>query len=137
MIADVMESAKDIVKSVVALDSRAGLAAMHYSDPTMRKAPIPCAWVIYAGMSNQSTETTGVPGVIEKNYDIIVKVLLSYNTESDLLDIQYPVLDAIRIAMTTTKIDTPACQYFKFEQEILEEIDDRLVYNMRFSFVGD
>lgn len=135
---ELAEAAKDIVKDVTELNSRAGLAAMHYSDPSMRNAPIPCAWVLYVGMSNNNAEPRGIPGVADVTQEIVVKILLAYNTESDLLNIQYPVLDAIREAMISTKIDaSPSCEYFKFEQETLEEIDDRLVYVQRYSFNGN
>lgn len=136
-LATLMNDASTKVKAATTLDSRAGLAAMHFTDPTMRNAPRPCAWVIYGGMSNSSPDTRGIPGGIDATYEIIVKVLLAYNTEADLKAAQYPVLDDIRDAMTSTPVSAiKGCEYFKFEAETLEELDDRLVYVQRYSIKG-
>jgi len=136
-LADLMDDAITKTKSATTIDSRAGLAAMHHTDPTMRRAPLPCAWVIYGGMSNASPDPNGIPGGIDASYEIIVKVLLAYNTESDLKAAQYPVLDDIRDAMTSSPLTAvKGCVHFKFEAETLEEMDDRLVYVQRYSVKG-
>ena len=136
--AEIVGDAVTKIKSVVQLDSRAGLAAGgHEYDSTMRTAPLPCAWVLYGGMSNNSADPQAIPGVADVTYEIIVKVLLAYNTESDLKNVQYPTLDAVRESMIASKILTSKCEYYKFEAETLEEIDNRLVYVQRYSFNGN
>lgn len=138
-IATLMTSAVDKVKSATNIDSRAGLAAGGQpSNPTMRKAPLPCAWVIYAGDSNTSTETRAIGPVVDVQHEIIVKVLTAYNTEQSLKTVSYPTLQNVIKSMTAEPVSTSgSCDRFKYEGQTLEELDDRMVYIQRYSLSGN
>jgi hypothetical protein len=136
-IASVMTMAIDNVKTgAVTLDSRAGLASGgQSSDVSMRKAPLPCAWVLYAGDSSTESDPRGIPGASSVNHEIIVKVLVAYNNETTLKNISYPALEDVINAMITP-VDTKTCEAFKYIGQSLEEIDNRLVYIQRYSITG-
>ena len=138
-IATLMESAVDKVKTATLLDSRAGLAAGgQAADPKMRRAPLPCAWVIYAGDANTSTEPRAIGSVTDVQHEIIVKVLTAYNTEQSLKTVSYPTLQDVINSMTTEPVSTSGtCEHFKYEGQTLEELDDRIVYIHRYSISGN
>lgn len=138
-IATLMESAVTKVKSAANIDSRAGLAAGgQAADPKMRRAPLPCAWVIYAGDANTSTDTRAIGSTVDIQHEIIVKVLTAYNTEQSLKTVSYPTLQNVIKAMTTEPVSlTGPCDRFKYEGQTLEELDDRIIYVQRYSLSGN
>lgn len=133
MIADIIKEVNDRVKSVVALDARAGLTVGgSVSDPRMKRAPLPCAWVFFAG-DNQSNIEPIQSVKLELERMIFVKVLVAYSTEHDLLNISFPILDDVIKKITENPyFHNNICQSINYQGQTLEEINDRLVYVQRY-----
>lgn len=126
------------IKTVSALNGRVSfVAGGRPGDPTMRKAPIPCAWPVYAGDSSQATKQNLPHTPVQ--HEVMVKVILAYtNSEADMANIQYPVLQEIIKAVTEGTIDSikGTCTRWSYSGQSIEEIDDRLVYVQRYSVQG-
>lgn len=126
------------IKAVPAIGGRVSfVVGGRPGDPTMRRAPIPCAWPVYAGDTSQSTmpNLPSTPVI----HDVMVKVVLAYtNNESEMANIQYPVLQDIVRAVTGGTIESikGACARWTYNGQTIEEIDDRLVYVQRYSVQG-
>lgn len=106
-------------------------------DPTLRKAPVPCAWPVYAGDNTRSTQTglASTPVV----HEVMVKVVLAYTSEAEMNNISWPVLQEIIHTVTGSTIASikGTCTRWSYMGQSLEEIDDRLVYVQRYSVSGN
>ena len=83
----------DKVKTVTEFSGRVGLAVGGTDiDPINRDLTRPAAWVIFTGMpiidgSQISTKTVAV------TYSYVVKVLIDYGLESELIGTHFPLLE--------------------------------------------
>lgn len=137
-IAQLMQDIKERVKAAPLLNGRAGTAAGgRAADPTMRKATLPFAWIVYVGNSTRSARP-GLP-VTPITHSVIVKVAVPYGTETELETISWPTLEQVIEQVTNTPIPAVAgaCTRWTYEGTSMEELDDRLVYEQRYSVQGN
>lgn len=137
-ITQLMQDINARVKAAPLLQGRAGTTpGGKAGDPTMRKAQVPAAWVIYAG-NNTRAARQGL-AVTPVTHTVIVKVTVPYGTESELETISWPVLEQIIEHVTDTPIAAiaGACTRWTYEGTAMEELDDRLVYEQRYSVQGN
>lgn len=126
------------IKSCPSLHGRVGYTAGGKAgDPTMRKAPVPCAWPVYAGDNTRATQQglQSTPVV----HEVMVKVILSYTTEAEMANIAWPVLQEVIHTVTASTIASikGTCTRWSYMGQTLEEIDERLVYVQRYSVSGN
>ena len=139
----IAEIAQDLITKVKATTGspfgtpvqRVGLAAGGKGiDPMMERVARPAAWVIYLGDEQLEQGLEGSCGAsIRLNF--VVKVIMDYDTESDLLTNQYPILEAVingihgRDGITGTK-------RWKYEGQSLDELTgNRMIFDQRYSIV--
>lgn len=137
-ITQLMQDIKVRVKAAPLLQGRAGTAAGgRAADPTMRKAALPFAWIVYVG-NNTRTARTGT-AVTPVTHTVVVKVAVPYGSEADLENISWPTLEQIIEHVTDTPIAAiaGACTRWTYEGTTMEELDDRLVYEQRYSVQGN
>lgn len=135
----IAEAAQDLITKLKTITSfgttvkRVGLAAgAKGMDPMMEKADRPAAWVIFVGDSNPAGDRNPscVTSIVLK---FVVKVIVDYNTESDLLNIQYPLLEEI-IQTVAGKEAGDLSVKWKYDGQALDELTgDRMVFDQRYS----
>lgn len=131
--------AQDLVTKVKSVPSnvfgtttkRVGLAVGgKNADPLMVKTPRPAAWVMFVSDENvdQSTRITCGPSV---RFNFIVKIIMDYTTETDIIANQYTILDEVRDTVHSSL--GPKGAQWKYEGQQLEELTERMVYEQRYS----
>lgn len=139
----IAEIAEDLIAKIKATPSnkfgtttkRVGLAAgAKGMDPMMEKAARPAAWVIFVGDENLDTGDQGDCGANLK-LNFIVKVIVDYNTESDLIDNQYPLFEEVINAVHGHSGPIGAKRW-KYEGQSLDELTgSRMIFDQRYSIV--
>jgi hypothetical protein len=139
MISELTQDLINKIKSVSALQNRVGAAVGGTeADPTMSQAPCPYAWVIYGG--SQPTGDSMAEGGRKYRmtmYDFTAVVGITYGiSDTDLLNNQLPVLEAIQQAVAGTEAIKYA-DLWEYKGEDLAKIEpDRMIYQLKFSIVG-
>lgn len=136
-ITQLMVDIKNRVKAAPLMEGRVGTTpGGKSSDPTMRKAVTPFAWVLYVG-NNTRTARAGI-AITPVTHTVIVKIAVPYGTEADLENISWPVLEQVIEYVTDTPIAAfGACTRWTYEGTALEELDERMVYEQRYSVQGN
>lgn len=137
----IAEIAQDLVTKIKtsnkfgATVKRVGLAAgAKGMDPMMEKAARPAVWVIFVGDENLEAGDQGDCGAnIKLNF--IVKVIVDYSTESDLIDNQYPLFEEV-INSVHGQSGPIGAKRWKYEGQSLDELTgSRMVFDQRYSIV--
>jgi hypothetical protein len=140
MLADITQ---DIVTKIKAISTnpfgtapkRVGLAAGAKGiDPMMEQVTYPAAWVIYVGDESLDPNLEGTCGAnIKMNF--IVKVLMDYGTEADLISGNFPLLEQVINGIHGQ--DGPlGAKRWKYEGQTLDELTgNRMIFDQRYSIV--
>lgn len=100
------------------------------ADPLMVKMARPGAWVMFVGDQNVDTSSRVVCGpIVQLNF--IVKIIMDYTTETEIIATQYALLGTVRDAIHAS--DGPKGAPWKYEGQQLEELTDRMIYEQRYS----
>lgn len=136
-IAALMSDITDKIKAAPLLGGRVGFTAGGKpGDPTMRKAQLPFAWPVYTGdvprTGQNNISTTPV------THEVIINVAVAYKDENSMNMISYPALQEVIEYATGTPIGSIKgfCARWSYLGQALVEIDDRLVYQQRYSVQG-
>ncbi|MHB1266289.1 MAG: hypothetical protein ACYCY2_01655 [Acidithiobacillus ferriphilus] len=139
--AAIANSAQDIftkVSAIPALSASTGLTVGGQEpDPGLTKIPLPAAWVLFSDATNQNT------GQLENLPPRLSNVLLQqtimlhlpYKSQSDLITVQLPLLEAVINEIQGTTIGTSgvASQRWNFHSAKLAALNpDRLIYRVIF-----
>lgn len=135
MIAELAQDLITNLKTVTALNNRVGLAVGGRTiDPLMEKVIKPACWVIYMG-DETINETDEGQCVLYTRMNFVVKVLVDYASELDLITNQYPILENIISAVNATT-GPIGSKKWKYEGQSVDEIaSNRLVFDQRYSIV--
>ena len=138
MIGSIAQDLLTKVKTVTAFGTtpvRVGLAVGGKGiDPTMEKVILPASWVIYTGDTNIDTSNQGECGP-NIRMEFIVKILVSYGTESDLITNQFTLLENV-INAVNGKAGPVGTKKWKYEGQTIDELTDkRLVFDQRYSII--
>ena len=139
MISELTQDLINKIKSVPALQGRVGAAVGGTeADPTMANAPLPYSWVIFGGSTPTGESMSDGPKqywIVQYQFTIVTGIAYGVS-ESDLLDNQLPVLEAIEKAVAGTKAFKYA-DLWEFQGADLAKIDpDRMIYQLKFSVNG-
>ena len=124
----------DKVKTVPELSNRVGLAVGGTDiDPINREMPRPAAWVIFTGMPIIDGSRTATQDVFV-SYSYVVKVLIDYGNESELISTSFPLLEKIVETVKGSGINNLPFHDWSFEGMALESLDgDRMVWVLNLS----
>lgn len=136
------ELAQDLISRIKAIPSqkfgaavpRVGLAVGGKNvDPLITTAQRPCAWVIYIGDENlDDTENCG-PFM---RFNFIVKVIIDYKNETDLITTQFPLLEEI-IAQVNGVNGPAGAKSWRYEGQTIDELTgERIVFDQRYSITA-
>lgn len=136
-IANLMDDIKRKVMLAPLLEGRVGTAAGGKAgDPTMRKAPTPSAWVVYAGNQSRATQTGTKSTPV--THEVIVKLIVPYSTEAIMSTVSWPVLNQVTEYVTANPVDgLTYCARWVYVSTVMEELDDRIVYEQRYQIAGN
>lgn len=102
------------------------------SDPMMYQGDYPKCWIVYRGDDNVSDVEGGECAVSVKAF-YIVRILVQYGTQSDLLTNQFPLLETV-ISSVIGYTPTVGATKWRYEGQTVTEIDDdRLAYDQLYS----
>ena len=135
MIGDLAQHLLTQLGTVSEFGTRIGLAmGAKKIDPLMVTIPVPATWVIFRG-DDPLTENVQNRGPAPVRSNFIIRVLVDYAGDSDLILAQYPLLESVITAINgTTPTAVPGCSGWKFEGSTIDEINDnRLGYDLLFS----
>lgn len=135
MIGELAQDLVDRLKAIPELDSRVGLAVGgRDKDPLMTKVPLPAVWVVYRGDETLDDTTRG-RCVVTVRTSFVVKVLVEYKNETDLIDVQFPFVESIIKALNgKTPTGLLTTTGWKYEGQTIDEIEtNRLVYDQIYS----
>lgn len=123
------------IKQVSALQNRVGAAVGGTAaDPTMANAPMPFAWVVFGG-DVPAGEISRKHRECSYRFDVVVTVQYGQG-EADLLNVQYPTLEAIPLAVRGVAMNQGAGEWAYEGSQLLNVLPDRLVYQLTFSVIG-
>ena len=124
----------DKIKAIQEYSGRVGLAVGGTDiDPINRDLPRPASWVVFTGMTvtdavDPATKTVSV------SYNYVVKILVDYSNESQLISTDFPILENTISAVKGTNINGLAFHTWSFTGLSLESLDaDRMVWVANFS----
>lgn len=118
------------VKTVAALNQRVGITSGgSKNDPEMIQAPRPSAWIVFTGDVNTSPGQPACEASLQLTF--IVKVLLDYKNDTDILTNQLPILSQIQ--KTVHGSTAPNGMKWQYNGQSIEEMTDRLVYAQQYS----
>lgn len=105
-------------------------------DPLLEKIEKPACWVIFDGDTNNSEDKNG-RCLKNFSYTFIVKVVLDYTNDTDLITVQFPLLETVISKIDGTKPNLPS-EKWKYVGQTIEEITDkRLVFQQSYTIVGN
>ena len=138
----IAETAQDLITRVKAITSnkfgvsvkRVGLAAGGTAiDPTMEKVEYPAAWVIYVSDQTVDPSDQGSCGGAMVKLNFVVKIIVNYDNEKDLIDNQYPLLVEVIRAVNGQQGPTQSKRW-KYEGQSIDELtSNRIVFDQRYS----
>ena len=123
------------VKSIPALEGRVGLALGGKNiDPTLRKLPVPNAWVIYMG-DDVITRDEINPCVHLMRINFVVLISHEYqdHSEAELITTDFPILHEVAQAIRGTQPTNLPGNKWVYEGQGLEIIDNRYVWAQQYS----
>lgn len=137
--ADILAKVKTVPDFTTASGVMVGLSiGGRSSDPGMLKIPLPAAWVTLKSDQTDEQDYTHGPasGLIPTTQGMLatyaVMVFVPYIDDDDLLDTQYPLLEAVASAVHGT--ESPSGLRWRYiGQRIALVYPDRLAYEQRFT----
>ena len=138
MISELTQDLINKIKVVPAFENRVGAAVggTEY-DPTMSKAAVPFAWVIYGGSQPTGEQREGGKTYRESTYLFKVTIAIGYGKEADLLNTYLPVLEATQQAVAGKDTGLSNAGLWEYQGENFELVTpDRMVYTMTYANVG-
>jgi len=122
----------DTVKAVASFSNRVGLAVGGQEiDPINRDLTRPAAWVIYIGDDFVSGNTMNPCNTLIK-LNFIVKILIDYDSEANLISTHLPLLHEVAQAVQGGE-PAPGSKWL-YEGQGLEALEpDRMVWNQQYS----
>lgn len=131
MISEFAQNLIDKIKTVPALENRVGLAsAGGATDPSMASVPLPAAWLMFEG--NTATSDIYQAPVEDIEYRFTMAVMLSYADQLDLINTQYPTLDAIARSVAGKDSTNFGTKWRYLGAQLVDVFNDRLVYELSF-----
>jgi hypothetical protein len=133
--------AQDVFTKISALPALAQSTGLtvggQEADPGLTKIPLPAAWVLFTGANNQNT------GILENRPPTLSNVLieqtvmlhLPYESQSDLIAVQLPLMEAVINAIQGTPIGSAdvASQRWNFNSTKLVGLNpDRQIFRIIF-----
>lgn len=138
----IAETAQDLIARVKGITSekfgvnvqRVGLAAGGTAvDPTMEKVEYPVAWVIYVSDQTLDPSDQGSCGGALVKLNFVVKIIVNYDNEKDLIDNQYPLLVEV-IQAVNGQQGPQGSKRWKYEGQGIDELtSNRIVFDQRYS----
>lgn len=104
-------------------------------DPILEKIVKPACWVVFAGDQNTSTNPNGrCPKIF--SYTFIVKVIIDYTNDNDMIANQFPVLEEVISVLDGSQGPTKS-EKWKYAGQSVEEITDRrLIFNQTYNITA-
>jgi phage gp37-like protein len=132
----IAEQAQDLYSKIVSVPGLAGSVGLALggkaTDPNLAKVSLPAAWVVFTGDKPIEPDYPVVPKIQSVLVSFSVMVFVAYDSQSDLISNQYPLLDSCVTAVHGT--DSPAGTRWKFEGRSCKLINpDRLGYELKFT----
>lgn len=120
------------IKTVSALGNRVGLVVGGTEiDPINRNITLPAVWVIFVGDEAVSDTQFNKSQSIKLNF--VVKVLMDYSNESDLVDTQFTLLEDV-IKAVRGGIPSVGAKNWRYNGQTLDEMTpERLVWDQSYS----
>lgn len=141
MIADL---ATDLIARVKGITSekfgvavkRVGLAVGGTSiDPTLEDVEHPAAWVIYVSDQNIDPSDQGTCAGAQVKVNFVVKIIVDYANEADLIANQYPLLVEV-VRAVNGQAGPVGAKRWKYEGQAIDELtSNRIVFDQRYSIV--
>ena len=124
------------ISALPALASSTGLTVGgHAPDPGMTKMPLPAAWVLFSEADNQNTgQLLNLPPR-QPNVLMQVTVMLHipYTSQSDLIAVQYPLLESVVAAVQGTSVGTSQSARLNLHSVKLSALNpDRKIFRIIF-----
>ena len=133
------ELAADILALVQGVIPQSSLTLGGRSDdPVLAKIPLPAAWVQHVkDIPDEQSYTHGpATGVVHEAQSILalysVLVFVPYTTDTDMLKVQFPLIEALRVAIHAK--DAPSGFRWRYAgMDIVRVYTDRLAYEQRYT----
>lgn len=130
MIAELAQDLITKIKSVPALGDRVGMAAAGgATDPSMASVPLPAAWLLFEGDSNE-VEYSGP--VQDMTYNFSLALMVSYKDQTSLINTELPVIEAVARSVSGKDSISSASRYVYQGATLVDVFNDRLVYQLSF-----
>jgi hypothetical protein len=142
----ISENAADLVArvtSVPALTASAGFAlGGRGSDPGLVKIPLPAAWIMFGkdqvDEAPYGTSQTGGGGLVPTGENIqqifSVVIYVPYLSQDDLLNVQFPLLEAVITAVRGNGEPAPSGNRWRYiGQKLAMVYPDRLAYEQHYT----
>lgn len=104
-------------------------------DPIMENIAKPACWVIFTGDTNGNQNKLPSTCNKELTYTFIIKIVIDYKTDNDLITNQFPVLEQTVSALHGTKVGSTFNQWRYIGQVVEEITDKRVVFNQTYTIV--
>jgi hypothetical protein len=141
MISDVLRDILAKITVLPGLTNTAGIAlGGRGSDPSMKKIALPAAWVMYGKDSTDEApfgHTGYQPGSVPEEgalllIDIVILLYVAYDTQDDMLDVQYPFLESVIDAINGS--EAPNGMRWRYvSQKLAIVLPDRQAYEQHYS----
>lgn len=131
---DILNKVKNGTSTSFGNPKRVGMASGGKNlDPLMTKSIRPACWIVFLNDQNvDAQDNQGSCGSMFK-YTFVVKILLDYSTEEDLLTNQLPVLEAVQLAVNGQQGPIGSRKWLYEGQTIDELSANRMVYDQTYT----
>ena len=102
-------------------------------DPLLENITKPACWVVFTGDNN--TDLTRPSNRCNKTlqYSFIVKVIIDYSNDNDLITNQFPLLELVMTTLDGSTVATRSDKWKYVGQTIEEITDKRLIFNQSYT----
>lgn len=102
-------------------------------DPIMENITKPACWVVFTGDAN--TNQDRLPNACNKtlSYSFVVKIVIDYKTDNDMINVQFPVLEDVVSTIHGTKVSGRSDMWRYIGQALEEITDKRVVFNQTYT----
>lgn len=105
-------------------------------DPIMENITKPACWVVFTGDSNNNTQPRSNSSCQKEfTYNFIVKIVVDYTNDKNLIDTQFPLLEEVTNTIDGTKVSNKSDKWKYTGQSVEEITDKRLVFNQSYTIV--
>ncbi len=131
------QSLLNLIRTIPALSAKTGLAlGGRGGDAGLADVPVPYCWVLFAGDENLDSKKEGTVAMVPTlllRYVVLVGV--PYNSESDLLTTEYPLLK--QVWQTINGQQTPSGSKWRYTGTRPPAINpDRLIFTQVFTTIA-